>query len=227
MGSYHFSVESLYMTLDCPNISDFTLKGGIRHEGFFIQFENSTQLILYPNQTSYPTVEPWRVNFSALSNIASDNAFTANCTLARSRVESNVTCDDRSCSVIQIRRSLFDQRSPGWTPLNYRVSMSSMEHYWSISGGNNTDSGRSTLLSRTVQCILYRRRDSAVVLALRECLRSCSANVFPSSSIHIGNAALCHGTGQGMSQVTLHLSTTILQPLVRHPSTQPPLPSQP
>ena len=134
MGSYHSSVESLYMTLDCPIISDFTLEGGTRHGGFFIHFENSTQLILYPNQTSYPTVESWRVNFSALSNIASDNAFTANCTLARSSIESNVTCDDRSCSVTQICRSLLDQRPPGWTPLNYGVSMGSMEYYWPISG---------------------------------------------------------------------------------------------
>ena len=144
-GSYHFSVESLYMTLDCPIISDFTLEGGTRHGGFFIQFENSTQLILYPNQTSYPIVQPWRVNLSALSNIASDNAFTANCTLARSSVESNVTCDDRSRSVTQIRRSWFDKRPSGWTPLNYGVSMDSMEYYWPVSEGNNTDSGRSTL----------------------------------------------------------------------------------
>ena len=143
MGSYFFSVESIYMTLDCPTVSDFTLVNGTTHGGFFIQFENSTQLILYPNQTSYPTVEPWRVDFSALSNIASDNAFTANCTLTRSSVESNVTCDGGSCSVTQIRRSLFDQRPPGWTPLNYGVSMGSMEDNWPLSGGNKI-SGRST-----------------------------------------------------------------------------------
>ena len=142
-GSYHFSVESLYMTLDCPTVSDFTLVGGTTHGGFFIQIENSTQLILYPNQTSYPTVEPWKVNFSALSNIESDNAFTANCTLAHSSVESNVSCDHGSCSVTQIRRSLFDQRPPGWTPLNYGISMFSMEDYWPLSGGNS-NAGRST-----------------------------------------------------------------------------------
>ena len=142
-GSYNFYVESLYMTLDCPTVSDFTLEGGTTHGGFFIQFDNSTQLILYPNQTSYPTVKPWRVNFSALSNIESDNAFTANCTLTRSSVESNVTCDHGSCSVTQIRRSLFDRRPPGWTPLYYGDSMTSMEDYWPISGGDN-NAGRST-----------------------------------------------------------------------------------
>ena len=142
-GSYHFSVESLYMTLDCPTISDFTLVNGTTHGGFFIQIENSTLLTLYPNQTSYPTVEPWKVNFSALSNIDSNNAFTANCTLTRSSVESNITCDHGPCSVTQIRRSLFDQRPPGWTPLNYGVSINSMEDDWPKSGGDN-NAGRST-----------------------------------------------------------------------------------
>ena len=143
MGSYYFYVESLYMTLDCPTVSDFTLVNGTTHGGFFINFDNSTQLDLSPNQTSYPTVKPWKMNFSALSNIASDNAFTANCTLTRSSVESNVTCDHGSCSVTNIRRSRFDQRPSGWTPLNYGVSRSSMEMYWPTSGGN-TNSGRST-----------------------------------------------------------------------------------
>ena len=143
IGSYHFFVESLYMNLDCPTVSDFTLEGGTSHGGFLIQFENSTQLILYPDQTSYPTVKPSKVNFSALSNIESDNAFTANCTLTRSSVESNVSCVHESCSVTQLRRSFFDQRPPGWTPLHYGVSMKSMAYYWPFSDGSSS-AGRST-----------------------------------------------------------------------------------
>ena len=144
-GSYHFSVESLYMTLNCPTVSDSTNMNGTSHGGFFLEIQNTTdQITLYTNQTSYPPIEPWRLNFTALSNIESDNIFTANCTLTRSSVESNITCTHgSSCAVTQIRRSRFDQRPPGWTPLYYGISQASMETYWPASGGEQR-SGRST-----------------------------------------------------------------------------------
>ena len=146
VGSYHFSVESLYMKLDCPTISVFTLENGTSQGGFSLQLitANSTQLLLYPNQTSYPKVEPWKLNFSALSNLASDDAFTANCTLTRSSVESNITCDHGSCSVTQIRRSKYDQRPPGYTPLYNGIGAVGLQTYWPRSGGGGQHSGSST-----------------------------------------------------------------------------------
>ena len=135
-GSYHFYVEALYMTLDCPTVSDITLVN-VSNGGFSLQFidVNSTPSYLYPNQTSYPPVEPWGVNFSALSFLESDNAFTANCTLTRSSVESNITCDTGTCRVTQIRRSKFDQRPPGYTPLYPEEGAVNLQSYWPISAG--------------------------------------------------------------------------------------------
>ena len=143
-GLYHFYVESLYMTLDCPTVSDFTNEN-VSNGGFSLQFTgvDSTQSLLHPNQTSYPPVKPWGVNFSALSFIESDNAFTANCTLTRSSVESNVTCRHESCSVAQIRRSKFDQRPPGYTPLYSGAGVANLQYYWPISGGSEHE-GSST-----------------------------------------------------------------------------------
>ena len=143
-GSYHFYVEALYMTLDCPTVSDFTSVNA-SHGGFSVEFvgANSTSSLLYPNQTSYPPVKPWGVNFSALSFIDSDNAFTANCTLTRSSVESNVTCNHGPCRVTNIRRSKFDQRPPGYTPLFYGSGVYNLQSYWPTSGGSEHD-GSST-----------------------------------------------------------------------------------
>lgn len=59
--------------------------------------------MLHTNETSYPVVKPWKVNFTAVSNIVSDNSFTVNCTMTRSSVESNVIYDDGSCGVTNIR----------------------------------------------------------------------------------------------------------------------------
>lgn len=145
-GSYSFFVESLYMLLDCPTISDFTLVNGTSQGGFSIQFivDDSTQQLLYPNQPSYPTVKPSRVNFSAASNLETDNGFTANCSLTRSSVESNVTCDHGSCGVTQIRRSKFDQRPPGYTPFFYGTIADDLETYWPTSGGGGEHPGMST-----------------------------------------------------------------------------------
>lgn len=92
---------------------------GTSNGGSSLEFilENSTQIKLYTDQTSYPVVKPWKVNFTAVSNIVSDNSFTANCTMTRSSVESNVICDDGSCGVTNIRWSRSDQGPPGYTPL--------------------------------------------------------------------------------------------------------------
>ena len=145
-GSYDFLLESHYMVLDCPTVADFTLVNVTSQGGFSIQFilENSTQILLYHNQTSYPSVKPWGVNFSAASYLETDNGFTANCTLTRSSVESNITCDHGSCSVTQIRRSEFDQRPAGYVPLYYGVAKEGVEDYWPKSGGSSEHSGEST-----------------------------------------------------------------------------------
>ncbi|CAD6588389.1 MAG: hypothetical protein ASARMPREDX12_003254 [Alectoria sarmentosa] len=145
-GSYHFYVESLYMVLDCPIISDFTTTDESPLGGFSLDFvtDNSTYFQLYPNQTSYPAVKTWGVNFSAGSDIDSDNAFVANCTVTRSSVESNITCDHGSCSVTQIRRSKFDKRPPGYTLLTYGVGAPNFATYWPKSGGSGEHPGSST-----------------------------------------------------------------------------------
>ena len=101
-------------------------------------------LPLYPNQTAYPAAKPWGVNFRAGSYLDTDNLFIANCTLTRSSVESNITCDHGSCSVTQIRRSTFDQRPPGYTPLSDGITgAGNFGVYWPKSGGRE-HSGSST-----------------------------------------------------------------------------------
>ena len=148
-GSYHFYVESLYMVLDCPNISYSTLVSGSSKGGFSLDFVRnatiSAKLQLLPNQTSYPTVKPWGVNYNAVSNLDVDDSFIANCTLTRSSVESNITCDHGSCSVRNIRRSQFDRRPPGYTPLFYGTGADNFEEYWPMSGGSGAHEGSSTL----------------------------------------------------------------------------------
>ena len=148
-GSYHFYVESLYMVLDCPTISYSTLESGSEKGGFSLDFVRnasiSAALQLLPNQTSYPTVKPWGVNFNAASNLDVDDSFTANCTVTRTSVESNITCDQGSCAVTGIRRSQFDRRPPGYTPLFYGTSAVNLEEYWPMSGGNGAHEGSSTL----------------------------------------------------------------------------------
>ena len=147
-GSYHFYVESLYMFLNCPTISYSTLESGSSKGGFSLDFVRnatiSAHLQLLPNQTSYPTVKPWGVNFNAVSNLDVDDSFIANCTLTRSSVESNITCDHGSCSVTNIRRSQFDRRPPGYTPLFYGTGADNLEEYWPMSGGSGAHEGSST-----------------------------------------------------------------------------------
>ena len=147
-GSYHFYVESLYMVLDCPNISYSTLESGTSTGGFSLDFVRnatiSANLQLLPNQTSYPAVKPWGVNFNAVSNLDVDDSFIANCTLTRSSVESNITCDHGSCGVRNIRRSQFDRRPPGYTPLFYGTGAVNFEEFWPMSGGSGAHEGSST-----------------------------------------------------------------------------------
>ena len=147
-GSYYFYVESLYMVLDCPNVSCSTLESGSFKGGFSLGFVRNTSISAYlqlsPNQTSYPTVKPWGANFNAVSNLDVENSFIANCTLTRSSVESNITCDHGSCSVTNIRRSQFDRRPPGYTPLFYGTSAANFEEYWPMSGDSGAHEGSST-----------------------------------------------------------------------------------
>ena len=141
-GSYHFYVESLYMALDCPVISVTTILDNITQGcwnsdgGFSLELNGAfpTLYPLYPNQTSYPAVTPIGVNFCASSYLDSDNSFTANCTLTRTSVESNITCDYGSCTVTQIRRSKFDQRPPGYTPLSLDTAAANFITAWPMSG---------------------------------------------------------------------------------------------
>ena len=148
-GSYHFYVESLYMVLDCPTVSYSTLESGSEKGGFSLAFVRnasiSADLQLLPNQTSYPTVKPWGVNYNAASNLDVDDSFSANCTLTRSSVESNITCDRGSCSVTNMRRSQFDRRPPGYTPLFYGTGAANFEKYWPMSGSSGAHEGSSTL----------------------------------------------------------------------------------
>ena len=148
-GSYHFYVESLYMVLDCPNITYSTLEDGSSKGGFSLNFVRNVSFsenlqLLPPNRTSYPAVKPWGVNFNAVSNLDVDDSFIANCTLTRSSVESNITCDHGSCSVTNIRRSQFDRRPPGYTPLFYGTSAGNFEEYWPMSGSSGAHEGSST-----------------------------------------------------------------------------------
>lgn len=148
-GSYHFYVESLYMVLDCPTVSVSTIlnnytSGCWNSNGGFSLDLNGTSPTLYPNQTSYPAVVPMGVNFCASSYLDADNSFIANCTLTRSSVESNITCHRGSCSVTQIRRSKFDQRPPGYTPLSDATGAANFGSYWPKSGNSGEHSGGST-----------------------------------------------------------------------------------
>ena len=83
------------------------------------------------------------MSFIGLSNIALDNSFTA-CTRIGSSVKSNITCDGGSCGVTNIRRSRFDQRLSGYTPLYYGVGADGLEHYWPLSGGSGEHPVSST-----------------------------------------------------------------------------------
>lgn len=84
------------------------------------------------------------VNFWAVSNVDADNLFIANFTLTHSSVESNITCVHGSCSVTQIRRSKFDRRPPGHTPLFLGVGAPCFGTDWPMSGGSGEHDSSST-----------------------------------------------------------------------------------
>ena len=128
-GSSYFTVESYYMKASCTNVSSSNLYIG--DGGFIVNITDvpTKNNPLLPNQPSYPDVKPLNVTFASAS-IASDFTFMAQCVLTRSSVESNVTCDRRSCGVIRVRRSRFDERPPGYTPFSFGIAASLLSMYW-------------------------------------------------------------------------------------------------
>ena len=135
-GLYHFQVESLYMNLNCPDVS--SPAEGSHPGGFAVDIEGINGPLLLPNQTSYPEIKIPRVGFSASTMLTERHFFIANCTMLRSSVESNITCDHGACRVTRIRRSDFDKRPSGYTPFHYwpsAVTIGNFQTSWSGSGG--------------------------------------------------------------------------------------------
>ena len=117
-GTTNFSMESHYMQVSCANVTNVDA-GNDTFGGFQVGItglQNRSDP-LYPYQQPFPTIEPANLNF----NTTEDNGekrFVAQCTLNRSSVESGITCEGRSCKVARIRRSRFDLRPPGYTPMS-------------------------------------------------------------------------------------------------------------
>jgi len=151
-GSYNFLLESFYMVLSCPSVGTISQdKAG----GFTVNCTLSPSLDqpLYANSAPYPAVISPAVNFTSRS-ISSQTGFIASCTLTRSSVESNITCAGKNCGVTNIRRSLYDQRPPGYTPLNGNYGPYVSENFalqWPQSAGTNLSSGTSTLMQYFIQ----------------------------------------------------------------------------
>lgn len=123
------------MLTSCPNVSNSASYLG---EGCFtVSFTGGPPLTwpLFPNQQLYPDVNPLNVRFESGSHI-SDFAFIAQCVLTLSSVESNITCNGRSCGVTHIRRSLFDQRPPGYTPFSFGIAAPAFSGYWPTSANS-------------------------------------------------------------------------------------------
>lgn len=128
-GSSSFSVQSYYMIASCTNASGSVPYPGAG--GFTVNVTGGSSINwpLFPYQEPYPDVKPRTVSFES-GSVASDFAFTTQCLLTRSSVELNVTCDGRSCGVANIRRSKFDQRPPGYTPLYSNIAASIISSSW-------------------------------------------------------------------------------------------------
>lgn len=155
-GQSTFTVETHYMTLDCPFLDHVSLEevnwasmlseehlqtqpdgcSAFCHEnnidesfGFFVDSKSnfSRHGVLYPNESSYSAAPPY-VLFASQAD-GGNGATLANCSLTRSSVESNITCQGTSCAVTQMRRSTFDRRPSDYTPL---FSFSARLSFWKL-----------------------------------------------------------------------------------------------
>ena len=101
--------------------------------GFFVDSKSyfssyfSRPGALYPNESSYSAAPPY-VLFASEADEGS-GATLANCSLTRSSVESDITCQGTSCAVTQMRRSMFDCRPSDYTPL---YSDSARLNFWRL-----------------------------------------------------------------------------------------------
>lgn len=131
-GSSHFSMESHYMSTSC-NVSNLTISGNSAR-AFVVNITGGSPLDspLFPYQQRYPDVKPLHLAFG-FSSLISNITFIPQCILIRSSVESNITCDGRSCGVTHIRRSKFDQRPPGYTPLSFGLAAQALSVSWPTS----------------------------------------------------------------------------------------------
>ena len=158
-GQSTFTVESYYMTLNCPLLdhvqrttfnwtsvlsedylrtqtnNDSSFTHGEWPFGFFVDSKSnfSRHGGLYPNESPLPAAQPY-VLFAAQAD-GGDGATLAHCSLNRSSVESNMTCQDTSCAVTQMRRSKIDRRPSDYTPLySYSVRLNFWK-YWALAAG--------------------------------------------------------------------------------------------
>ena len=149
-GSSNFSVESHYMLTSSCTTSSGSITSNVgasisSQGGFAVNFTGGTEGTpqILPYQRPYPRVLPNNVSFGAGSSVA-DLAFIAQCILTRSSVQSNITCHGASCGVAHIRRSKFDQRPPGYTPLSSSAASSTLSIRWPSAGNCIHHPGYST-----------------------------------------------------------------------------------
>lgn len=169
-GQSHFTVESYYMTLNCPLLdhvdrktfnwtsvlseqyqlsqpnNDSSFFHGTKPAngfGFFVDSKSnfSKHGRLYPNDSPSSAAPPY-VLFGSEAD-AGNGATLANCSLTRSSVESYITCQGRSCAVTQMRRSIFDHRPSDYTPLWYTVQQNFWLS-WANAAGTSLESNTAT-----------------------------------------------------------------------------------
>lgn len=177
-GQSHFTLESYYFVLGCANLyhvvdktevnwgsvtgslyqgmqpdntSAFKKNSGVIF-GFFLDSRSSPSgpSSLYPYEAPFPDIQPQYIVFGSLAD-GGTGVSLANCSLTRSSVESNVTCNGTSCAATEVRRSAFDLRPPGYTPLNDPIARGNFMNQWPISAGSNPHPLSSTPTELFVQ----------------------------------------------------------------------------
>ena len=154
-GQSNFILESYYFVLNCENVrhianktekdwssgidaTAFNSSAGLSY-GFFLASSRSNvsdMPALYPYEASFPDMQPQYVIFGSLADQGSGVSL-ANCSLTRSSVESNVTCQGTSCAVTEVRRSAFDLRPPGYTPMEDNIARLNFLSQWPIAAGDH------------------------------------------------------------------------------------------
>ncbi|KAA6409996.1 MAG: hypothetical protein FRX48_06610 [Lasallia pustulata] len=161
-GQSTFTVETYYMTLDCPFLDHVSREevnwtsmlseeyrqtqpddnSSFCHEnntnnvfGFIVDSKSnfSRHGVLLPNESPYSAAPPY-VLFASIAD-EGYNATLANCSLTRSSVESNITCQGTSCAVTQMRRSTFDRRPSDYTPLYANYTRLTFWSSWANAAG--------------------------------------------------------------------------------------------